>query len=151
MISSLVYLTHPVYGRNSARSHLHLYLHLHFFPFPHLASMYRIGQTRPVTVKRFIIKDSIEERILSTRRCGPSTDRPQDLPRIDGADTIADERSLPEHYDDINDIDDDDNDDSERQPQQSPSKRARRTLDLQGQLEALFGYSTTAVARAGKS
>jgi len=41
-------------------SHL---LHLIFTVF--VPSIYRIGQTRPVTIIRFIMKDSIEERMVA--------------------------------------------------------------------------------------
>ena len=45
--------------------------------------LHRIGQTRPVIVKRLIIKNSIEERILENRRT-LATDRPTASTMIDG-------------------------------------------------------------------
>ena len=49
----------------------------------YLLRIHRIGQTRPVFVKRLIIKDSIEERILESRR-SLSADRPSTSTHLDG-------------------------------------------------------------------
>jgi hypothetical protein len=87
--------------------------------------IHRIGQTRPVIVKRFIIKDSVEERILSSRRALVA-DRPEVSTAIDGT---AMEESLAR-----------------------PAKRARHDDegDMEGRrfqrlemLESLFGCSAT--------
>mmetsp|Transcript_25407 Transcript_25407/g.27248 ORF Transcript_25407/g.27248 Transcript_25407/m.27248 type:complete len:160 (+) Transcript_25407:1194-1673(+) len=52
--------------------------------------IHRIGQTRPVIVKRFIIKDSVEERILSNRR-SLAADHPNLSTVIDGVGIMVDE------------------------------------------------------------
>lgn len=89
--------------------------------------IHRIGQTRPVTVKRFVMKGTVEERIMSVRRnmlSGGAT--------VDGAGLLAEEQSLVEGG-----------------AYKRPAKRARREdeegmcgrrYDRLRNLEILFGY-----------
>lgn len=58
--------------------------------------IHRIGQTRPVFVKRLIIKDSIEERILKTRR-SLAADRPTTSTQLDGAGLMEAEENFGKH------------------------------------------------------
>ncbi len=48
-----------------------------------VSRIHRIGQTRPVYVKRLIIKDTIETRILESRR-SLAADRPRTSTHLDG-------------------------------------------------------------------
>jgi len=52
--------------------------------------IHRIGQTRPVTVKRFVMQDTVEERLLGVRR-SLGVDRPSAGTQICGASVLADE------------------------------------------------------------
>merc|ERR1712087_1006292 len=90
--------------------------------------IHRIGQTRPVFVKRLIIKDSIEERILENRR-SLSADRPAASTQLDGAGVLEEEDC--EQQSKKRDRHEDENDMGE--------KRFQRLR----QLEALFGCSAT--------
>ncbi|KAL7531410.1 hypothetical protein ACHAXR_004022, partial [Thalassiosira sp. AJA248-18] len=95
--------------------------------------IHRIGQTRPVFVKRLIIKDSIEERILENRR-SLAADRPTASTQLDGAGLLEEEDC------------------------EQPKKRGRhedendmgeKKFQRLRQLEALFGCSATVkVAKA---
>jgi len=91
--------------------------------------IHRIGQTRPVFVKRLIIKDSIEERILSTRR-SLAADRPTTSTQLDGAglmeedDVSAKKQNKRARHEDENDM---------------GEKKFQRLR----QLEALYGCSAT--------
>lgn len=55
--------------------------------------IHRIGQQRPVIVKRFIIKDSIEERIIKNRRA-LAADRPDISTQLDGAGIMESEDKM---------------------------------------------------------
>lgn len=52
--------------------------------------IHRIGQARPVTVKRFVMQDTVEERLLGVRR-SLNVDRPSAGTQICGASVLADE------------------------------------------------------------
>ena len=52
--------------------------------------IHRIGQTRPVTVKRFVMQDTVEERLLGVRR-SLNADRPSVGTQICGASVLANE------------------------------------------------------------
>lgn len=86
---------------------------------------------RPVVVKRFIMKDTVEERILSNRR-SLSADRPNISIGIDGVGMMADEQKMvtirSEKRRRLNGMD-------------SASATSCQRLKL---LEALFGITTTA-------
>ena len=103
--------------------------------------IHRIGQTRPVNVKRLIIKDTIDERILENRR-SLSADRPnQTSTALDGTaglmedDVFANKNKTQaakkrERLDDENDM-------------------GEKTFQRLRQLESLFGCSATVkVAKA---
>lgn len=55
--------------------------------------IHRIGQTRPVTVKRFAMQDTVEERLLGVRR-SLGVDRPEVGTQICGASVLADEETV---------------------------------------------------------
>ena len=103
--------------------------------------IHRIGQTRHVNVKRLIIKDTIDERILENRRSLPA-DRPNQTPTpLDGTaglmedDVFANKNKTQaakkrERLDDENDM-------------------GEKTFQRLRQLESLFGCSATVkVAKA---
>lgn len=91
--------------------------------------IHRIGQTRPVFVKRFIIKGSVEERILSSRR-SLAADRPGASTQLDGTGLMEEEENLlgkskkRSRHEDENDL---------------GEKRFQRLR----QLEVVFGCSST--------
>ena len=104
--------------------------------------IHRIGQTRPVKVKRLIIKDTIDERILENRR-SLAADRPNTTcsTALDGTaglleDDVFDNKNKTqaakkrERLDDENDM-------------------GEKTFQRLRQLESLFGCSATVkVAKA---
>mmetsp|Transcript_37404 Transcript_37404/g.89608 ORF Transcript_37404/g.89608 Transcript_37404/m.89608 type:complete len:131 (+) Transcript_37404:2-394(+) len=49
--------------------------------------IHRIGQTRPVTVKRLILKDTVEQRIIESRR-SIGADGPSASTQIDGTNAM---------------------------------------------------------------
>ena len=93
-------------------------------------SIHRIGQTRPVTVKRFIIEGSVEERVLNTRR-SLAADRPNTSTQIDGAGLMADEDALVARP-------------SKRARQADESELEDRRFQRLEMLEGWFGCSATA-------
>lgn len=52
--------------------------------------IHRIGQTRPVTVKRFVIEDTVEERLLGVRRA-LAVDRPSEGTQVCGDSAFDDD------------------------------------------------------------
>jgi len=60
--------------------------------------IHRIGQTRPVTVKRFVMQDTVEERLLGVRR-SLGVDRPSAGTQICGASVLADEEKTAKKAD----------------------------------------------------
>ena len=60
--------------------------------------IHRIGQTRPVTVKRFVMRDTVEERLLGVRR-SLGVDRPATGTQVCGASILADEERTAEKAD----------------------------------------------------
>ena len=95
--------------------------------------IHRIGQTRPVIVKRFIMEGSVEQRVLENRR-SLAADRPTASTLLDGAGDLEEEEKL-----------------------NSSSQRRERHIDENGmgetsfqrlkQLEALFGCEATVKGR----
>lgn len=91
--------------------------------------IHRIGQTRPVIVKRFIMENSVEQRVLENRR-SLAADRPTASTLLDGAGDLEEEEKL-----------------------NSSSQTRERHIDENGmgetsfqrlkQLEALFGCEAT--------
>ena len=69
------------------------------FAIPHhstyvvIVRVHRIGQTPPVFVKRFVMKDSVEESILSSRR-SLAANRPPTLTPLDGTGLIEEEQNI---------------------------------------------------------
>ena len=55
--------------------------------------IHRIGQTRPVQVKRFIMRDSVEQRVLENRR-SLSSDRPPNSGLLDGSGDLEEEEKM---------------------------------------------------------
>jgi len=84
--------------------------------------IHRIGQTRPVVVKRFIIKNSVEERILTCRR-NLAADHLQGT-LIDGTGIMPDEQTVLEC------------------PPPKRTQHGDRSLQRLHFIEALFGYSS---------
>jgi hypothetical protein len=60
--------------------------------------IHRIGQTRPVTVKRFVMQDTVEERLLGVRR-SLGVDRPSAGTQICGASVLAGEEKVAQKAD----------------------------------------------------
>ena len=101
--------------------------------FSTVIRIHRIGQTRPVMVKRLVIKDTIEERILENRR-SLAADRPAASTQLDGTTDLIME------------------DDCEGVQNKSKKKRDRhedengmgeKTFQRLRHLEAIFGCSAT--------
>ena len=103
--------------------------------------IHRIGQTRPVFVKRLIIKDTIEERILENRR-SMAADRPSaGATQLDGVAGLMEDEG-----------------EDNRKPAAKKQARGRhedendmgeKKFQRLRQLEALFGCSATVkVAKA---
>ena len=99
-------------------------------------SIHRIGQTRPVVVKRFIIKGSVEERILANRR-SLAADRPVNTVKTqsDGVGMTPEELELSES--------------AKKQRHRSSLNNDAGNIDASSSqrlklLEALFGCSATA-------
>jgi len=89
--------------------------------------IHRIGQTRPVFVKRLIIKDSVEERILSSRR-SLAADRPATSTQLDGTGLMEEEEKLIEAN-------------ANRGRHKDEDDMGEKRFQRLRQLEALFGYS----------
>lgn len=101
---------------------------------PSVLRIHRIGQTRPVFVKRLIIKDSIEERILENRR-SLAADRPSASTQLDGTAGLMEE--------------DDFSQSKKRGRHEDESSMVEQKFQRLRQLEALFGCSgTVKVAKA---
>jgi len=94
--------------------------------------IHRIGQTRKVTVKRFIIKDTIEERILENRRA-LAADRPTASTLIDGTASMEEDEAAYA------------NDRKKRGQgrQEDASDMGKQKFQRLQHLEALFGCSAT--------
>ena len=99
--------------------------------------IHRIGQTRPVIVKRLIIKDSIEERIIENRR-SLAADRPAASTQLDGTGLLEEEESTF-----------DKKQSKKRARHEDEQDMGEKTFQRLRQLEALFGCSATVkVAKA---
>jgi hypothetical protein len=85
--------------------------------------IHRIGQTKQVFVKRLIIKESIEERILETRR-SLAADGPKTSTHMDGTGLLEEERFLRPGRNEDGDY---------------MGEKAFQRLRM---LESLFGFST---------
>ena len=96
-------------------------------------SIHRIGQTRPVHVKRLIIKDSIEERILNNRR-SMAADRPNVSTQLDGTSDLMEEE---------NTFDKKQASTKKRDRHEDEANMGEKTFQRLRQLEALFGCSAT--------
>eukprot|EP00984_Skeletonema_dohrnii_P037600 scaffold39844_cov167-Skeletonema_dohrnii-CCMP3373.AAC.1 len=55
--------------------------------------IHRIGQTRPVTVKRFIMEGTVEQRVLENRR-SLAADQPTASALLDGSGDLEEEEKL---------------------------------------------------------
>lgn len=85
--------------------------------------IHRIGQTKQVFVKRLIIKDSIEERILETRR-SLAADGPKTSTHLDGTGLLEEKGFLrPGRHEDH-------------------AYMGEKTFQRLRMLESLFGFST---------
>mmetsp|Transcript_32798 Transcript_32798/g.68983 ORF Transcript_32798/g.68983 Transcript_32798/m.68983 type:complete len:122 (-) Transcript_32798:88-453(-) len=97
--------------------------------------IHRIGQTRPVFVKRLIIKDSIEERILETRR-SLAADRPTASTQLDGTCLMEEEDNFGKQP-------------KKRDRHEDENYMGEKKFQRLRQLEALFGCcATVKVAKA---
>lgn len=94
--------------------------------------LHRIGQSRPVIVKRLIIKDSIEERILENRRA-LAADRPTTSTLIDGTASMEEDEAAYK----------DDRKKRGRGRQEDMIDMDEQRFQRLQQLEALFGCSAT--------
>ncbi len=92
-----------------------------------VSRIHRIGQTRPVFVKRFIIKDSIEKRILETRR-SLAADCPRTSTHLDGTSLL--------------DVNDSDKGRTQRVRLEDEGDMGEQRFQRLHQLESLFGCST---------
>ncbi|KAL7550676.1 hypothetical protein ACHAWF_013896 [Thalassiosira exigua] len=99
--------------------------------------LHRIGQTRPVIVKRLIIKDSIEERILENRR-SLAADRPTASTLIDGTGSMEEDAVYNQNEKK-----------RDRNLQEDQSNMGDQTFQRLQHLEALFGCSATIKAVKG--
>ncbi|KAL7541871.1 hypothetical protein ACHAXR_011300 [Thalassiosira sp. AJA248-18] len=94
--------------------------------------LHRIGQTRPVIVKRLIIKASVEERILENRR-SLAADRPTASTLIDGTASMEEDEDAYK----------DDKKKRGRARQEDQRDLGEQTFQRLQLLEALFGCSAT--------
>ena len=101
--------------------------------------VHRIGQTRPVIVKRLIIKDSVEERILENRR-SLAADRPIASALVDGVAGVEENEAA---------FIEDRKNRGQGQQEDARDIDGHRFQRLQ-QLEALFGCSASA-SRIGRA
>ena len=90
-------------------------------------SIHRIGQTRPVHIKRLIIKDSIEERILNNRR-SMAADRPNVSTPSQKEENTFDKKQASK---------------KKRDRHEDEADMGEKTFQRLRQLEALFGCSAT--------
>jgi len=88
--------------------------------------IHRIGQTRAVTVKRFIMKDSVEQRVLENRR-SLAADRPTTSVLLDGSCDLEEEEKCSQTRERHND----------------ENGMGEKSFQRLRQLEALFGCEAT--------
>ena len=99
--------------------------------------IHRIGQTRPVTVKRFIMKDSVEERVLQNRRA-LAADRPNTSVLLDGSGDLEEEEKLA-----------DGNQTQTRERHADENGMGEKSFQRLRHLEALFGCEATVKVTKG--
>ena len=96
-------------------------------------SIHRIGQTRPVFVKRLIIKGTVEERILENRRSLAAA-RPTASTQLDGAGLLEEETGSGS---------------KKRDRHEDENEMGEQSFQRLRQLEALYGCSASVkVAKA---
>jgi len=91
-----------------------------------IGRIHRLGQTRPVTVKRFVVEDTVEERLLGVRRA-LAIDRPTEGTQVDHSSTLSFDEDRPSKR-------------ARKEGQETYDDNAKRQQRIE-MLEALFGHA----------